>query len=148
MAKVIVSLLLGLLLFSCSETSYRITGNIDAQVASDKTGNVESILQEFGIIAEYALIIADDGTAFFISENSFSEIEINSKKGKFNSGSSNLPPVCNLNNIIEICVYNSDFPVENHQTPFSVRMNDFEFLGENSRKGHFVKKYRLKGSNQ
>jgi len=144
MAKLISFLLLGLLLFSCSETGYQITGNISEQTVSTQSGKLEEILLEKDIKAEYILFIASDGTAFFISEKSIPEINIIRQKDKYNTETSSLPPVCNLNDITEICISNSDFPLENYQTPFSIRMNDFELLGESSKDGYFVRKYKLK----
>ncbi|MFC1898177.1 hypothetical protein ACFLYJ_01255 [Candidatus Cloacimonadota bacterium] len=144
MGKIVSLILTGFLLFACSQSNYKITGNIINRISLNQSGYLADILQESNIEAEYILVIAADGTAFFVSEASFSEIKIISEKGEFNSESSSLPPVSNLNNIIEICVYNSDFPVENYLTPFSKRMNNFKLIGENSKNGHHVRKYKLR----
>ncbi|MDO9576551.1 MAG: hypothetical protein Q7J16_01570 [Candidatus Cloacimonadales bacterium] len=143
MGKIVVFILTGIFLFSCAQPGIKITGNIDEQITVNQSGNLAEILQKYNIQAEYILVVAADGTAFFVSDNSLTEIEISQKNGKFNSDTASLPPVCNLNNIIEICVYNSDFPLVDHQTPFSERISQFEFLGESSKDGHFVRKYKL-----
>ena len=142
MARLIVFLLIGLFPFSCSQSQITITGNIQENIIITETGNLAEIFESKNISAEYILVIAVDGTAFFISEKSISELEIVKEKGKFQTETTILPPVCNLNNITEICVYVSDFALEEYQTPFSKRISEFELLGENSREGHFVRKYK------
>ncbi|MCF7794496.1 MAG: hypothetical protein K9N09_04275 [Candidatus Cloacimonetes bacterium] len=147
MARIAVLLIVIILLSGCSGSGILITGNIAGRQVLRQTGNLSEILQQKEIPAEYALVIAADGTAFFISERSFSEIKIAKEKGKFNSTSKTLPPVCNLKNIVEICIYYSEYPVIDNKTPFSSRLEDFEFFGQNSKNDHFVRKYRLKEKN-
>ena len=147
MAKLIIFLLAGIILISCTQPKIAITGNLENSKTISANGNLAEIFEKAEIEAEYILVIASDGTAFFVSEKSISEIEITREKGNFNSKTSSLPPVCNLNNIVEICVYNSDFTQENQHNPFAERIAEFEFLGESSKAGHFVRKYKLKQEN-
>jgi len=142
MARSIV--LLGLILFicSCSNPHIRITGNLAEFSTIDETGNLAEILESNNVTAEYILVVAADGTAFFVSSKSISALQITKKNNEFHTLTTTLPPVCNLNNIKEICVYISDFPREDDHTPFSARIAQFEFLGENSRDGHLVRKYK------
>ena len=148
MARVIYLILAGVFLFGCSQSQIKISGNLDQKTHLNQTGNLAEILSDKDIEAEYLLLIAADGTAVFLSERSLGEIRI-SKSGKtFNSRSDVLPPVCSLNDLKEICIYFSNYPLTDHQTPFSLRMQDFRFLGESSQSGHYVRKYKLKGSQE
>jgi hypothetical protein len=142
MAKLITFLLLGLLFFSCSQSQITIIGNIQENIIITETGNLAEIFESKNVTTEYILIIAADGTAFFISEKSIGELDLIKEKGIFQTETSTLPPVCNLNNITEICIYNSDFSMTNYETPFSKKLSEFELLGENSRECHFVRKYK------
>lgn len=144
MAKITIFVFVVILLVGCAQTGIQITGNIAKQKVLRQTGNLAEVFHQNDISAEYALVIAADGTAFFISEKSFPEIDLIVEDGKINSSSASLPPVCNLNNIKEICLYNSNFPLTHHQTSFSLRISDFEFLGQSARNDHFVRKYKLK----
>ena len=92
-------------------------------------------------------MIGSDGTAVFLSRNSFPEITINKENRKWNCSTEILPPVCNIYNLKEICIFKSFFSekitVQNENLhPFAVRMRDFEFLGESQKNGHTVRKYR------
>jgi hypothetical protein len=138
----ILSLLLMLLLGCSSPSNYTITGNVDRDISATSTGALDKVFEQIGIEAEYALIVASDGTSVLLSERSFPLIEIVKKRGKFGTIAEQLPPVCSLNNIGEIIVYHRSYPMENYLTPFSSRMKEFEFLGESSKGDHFVRKYK------
>jgi len=143
MEKIAILSLLLLLLLSCSTPgNYTVTGNIDRDISATSTGTLDKIFEQIGIEVEYALIVASDGTSVLLSERSFPLIEIVKKQGRFSTIAEQLPPVCSLNNIGEIIVYNHSYPMENYLTPFSTRMKEFEFLGESSKDDHFVRKYR------
>ncbi len=144
MAKIIIILISLIVLISCSPKKYLISGNIEAPLKSSETGFLDEVLNEQNIRAEYVLLITSDGIAVLLSERSFPLIKIAKEGSRFQTSSSYLPPVSNLNDLIEISIYNSDHPLQNFYTPFSSRMNDFQFLGESSRDGHFVRKYQLK----
>ncbi len=145
MARLIFIILAVVFFFGCYQSQIEVSGNIERKVFLNQTGNLLEILHSKAIVAEYLLLIATDGTAVFICEKSFSELEIIRKKGKFATQTGSLPPVCNLNEIKEICIYNSSYPLSDHQTPFSLRLQEFQFLGESSQAGHYVRKYKLKG---
>ncbi len=132
-----------LLLVGCSRSGYLLTGNLTEEVVVSQIGILSNILED----AEYALLIGSDGTAVFLSQNSFPEITINKENGKWNCSTEILPPVCNIRNLKEICIFKPFFgekiTVENEELhPFAVRMRDFEFLGEAQKNGHIVRKYR------
>ena len=132
-----------LLLTSCGRSGYLLTGNLTEESVVSYSGVLSNILGD----AEYALLIGSDGTAVFLSDNSFPEITINKENRKWNCSTEILPPVCNIRNLKEICIFKSFFgkkiKVENENLhPFAVRMRDFEFLGESQKNGHTVRKYR------
>ena len=131
------------LLTGGSKTGYLLTGNINEVSSSSQEGILAEILHD----VEYVLLIGSDGTAVFLSESSFPKIIINKENGNWNCSSDILPPVCNIYNLKEICIFKSFFEkkikVENETlNPFAVRMRDFEFLGESQKNGHTVRKYR------
>jgi len=142
MGKIIIVLAL-LSLVACSPGGYRLSGNIDSEFQTKQTGNLKEILAYYELEAEYALLIASDGIAVLISEPSFSLIEIYSESKKINTRSDLLPPVSNLNDLNEIVIYNWNYPLTGSHTPFSLRLLEFNFLGESSRNGHSVRKYNL-----
>ncbi len=132
-----------LLLTGCSRSGYLLTGNINDVLSVSQEGILSEILQH----TEYALLIGSDGTAVFLSQKSFPEITIHKENKKWNCSTEILPPVCNIRNLKEICIFKSFFSdkiiVENENLhPFAVRMRDFEFLGESQKNGHTVRKYR------
>lgn len=143
MAKIKLISLLLCVLFACSSGFYEITGNIDTTIKTNRSADLSEIFEENGLQPEYALLIASDGTAVLVSERSFPHLIISRDRRSFQSGSDLLPPVTNLRDLSEICIYSSDFPLQDNQTPFSIRIRDFELLGESSRNGHYVRKYRL-----
>jgi hypothetical protein len=144
MVKKFFYLLIAILfLTGCGRSGYLLTGNITEESVVSQRGILSNILED----AEYALLIGSDGTAVFLSENSFPEITIHKESGKWNCSTDILPPVCNIRNLKEICIFKSFFgkkiQVENEDLhPFAVRMRDFEFLGESQKNGHTVRKYR------
>ncbi len=132
-----------LLLTGCGRPGYLLTGNISEELIISRSGVLSEILED----AEYALLISSDGTAVFLSENSFLEIAIQKENGKWNCSTEILPPVCNIRDLQEICIFKSyhdgKITVQNENLhPFAVRMRDFEFLGESQKNGYTVRKYR------
>ena len=132
-----------LLLTGCGKTGYLLTGNVNEVLSISQEGVLSNILED----AEYALLIGSDGTAVFLSRNSFPEITINKENGGWNCSTEILPPVCNIRNLKEICIFKPFFgekiTVGNEELhPFAVRMRDFEFLGESQKNGYIVRKYR------
>ena len=144
MVKKIFYLLFAILLLTgCGRSGYLLTGNINEVLSVSRSGVLSVILED----AEYALLVGSDGIAVFLSENSFPEITIQKENGKWNCSTEILPPVCNIRNLKEICIFKSFFgkkiKVENENLhPFAVRMKDFKFLGESQKNGHTVRKYR------
>lgn len=135
-----LSFVLLLLLFSCTNPSLDLIGNISAETAISKSDNLQKILQESAPKAEYALIIGKDGTAVLITENSFSHLILQISNGCWNSSAADLPPVCNIKDIAAICIYQPEFT--DSINSFSSILERFEFLGESSKAGHFVRKYK------
>ncbi|MCF7858130.1 MAG: hypothetical protein K9N07_02235 [Candidatus Cloacimonetes bacterium] len=135
------SILLSLLLWfaSCSPPGILISGNIDYTTFIHQNGKLNNLLQTLSPAAEYALIIGSDGTAVLVTAKSFSEIEIYKKADRWFSKTEKLPPVCNIKDIKEICVY-SQVPAEYNS--FEERFKDFEFLGQSSKNDHYVRKYK------
>jgi hypothetical protein len=136
-------LIMILLLTGFGRSGYLLTGNISEVLSVSQEDVLSEILQD----AEYALLVGSDGTAVFLSENSFTKIIINNESGKWNCSTDILPPVCNILNLKEICIFKSFFgkkiTIENENLhPFAVRMRDFEFLGESQKNGHTVRKYK------
>ena len=132
-----------LLLIGCGRSGYLLTGNINEVLSISRSGILSKIIGD----AEYALLVGSDGTAVLLSESSFSEITIKKENRKWNCSTEILPPVCNIRNLKEICIFKSFFEkkikIENENLyPFAVRMRDFEFLGESQKNGHTVRKYR------
>ena len=144
MVKNFGSLLITILLLTvCGRSGCLLTGNLTEESLVSRSGVLSNILGD----AEYALLIGSDGTAVFLSQNSFPEITIHKKIGKWNCSTDILPPVCNIRNLKEICIFKSysdkKMTIENEDLhPFAVRMKDFEFLGESQKNGHIVRKYR------
>ena len=133
-----------LFLISCSSTNLELTGDIDENQFISHSGNLQKILSESAPKAEYALIIGIDGTAVLLTERSFNEVEIQQIKGNWISSVIDLPPVCNIKNIAEICLYQPNFSDSEKLDSFSRIISEFEFLGESSRSDQFVRKYKRK----
>jgi hypothetical protein len=144
MARLILFSLLICFVFSCSSPSLYFSGNLAEDIPVVNAGNLAEIFQDLDIKPEYTLFIARDGTAFLISEKSFSHVYLQKDKNGFHSRSEVLPPVCNLNDLKEISLFVSNFNIKDGKTPFNEKIDRFDFLGENSRNGHWVRKYKLR----
>lgn len=139
MVKRVSILFFILSLFACSSNNLILTGNIKVGAEISNEGRLNEMLNEIAPSVKYALLIGSDGTAALITSRSFSKIHIQNDKNEWNSKAINLPAVCNIRNLKEICVYSSTSSNNNH---FSDRLNDFEFLGQSSKNGYFVRKYK------
>jgi len=132
-------------LISCSSKGYIITGNIDSTISTRQTGRLDNILKQNAVDAEYVLLIAYDGVAVLLTEQSIPYLNIVKQQGRFNSYSGNmLPPVCDLNDLREIYVYRTEYSLNEGHTPFSLRMQDLKYLGESAKSEHVVRKYQVK----
>ena len=136
------SIALLFLLVACSSVSLELIGDIDDNQHILKSGNLRETLSDKAPKAEYALIIGKDGTAALLSEKSFHQVEIVLEKGNWNSSAPKLPPVCNIKNIDSICIYQPGFSDSEIDSSFSKIISEFQFLGESSKAGHFVRKYK------
>ncbi|MEA2096688.1 MAG: hypothetical protein U9P73_08380 [Candidatus Cloacimonadota bacterium] len=128
-----------LFLFACSSNNLMLTGNIKVGTKINNQGRLDEILKDIAPSAKYALLIGLDGTAALITSRSFSKIHIQNDKNEWNSKADDLPAVCNIRNLKEICIYSR---TSNKDNRFSDRLNDFEFLGQSSKNGYYVRKYR------
>ncbi|RLC57335.1 MAG: hypothetical protein DRH89_03775 [Candidatus Cloacimonadota bacterium] len=142
MVKRVSILFFILSLFACSPKNLIVTGNIVDGAEISNEGRLNEILNEITPSVKYALLIGSDGTAALITSRSFSKIHIQRDKDGWNSKADNLPAVCNIRNLKEICVYTRTSIENNH---FSDRLNDFEFLGQSSKNGYFARKYKELG---
>ncbi len=143
-----------ILVFGCNKSELQISGNVDKNYKIQKSGNLKNILENISKDIEYAFLIGKDGTAAYISEPSFSNIQIQKKGLEWFSYTDSLPDFCNIKNLTEICVYqtkaeNSLFVLNNDEqiekiTPFSARVKEFELLGISTKNNHFAKKYSWK----
>ena len=139
MVNRVSALFLILSLFACSPNNLILTGNIEAGTKISSEGRLDEILEDIVPSAKHALLIGSDGTAALITSRSFSKIYIQKDKNDWNSKVNNLPAVCNIRNLKEICIYSKTSSENNN---FSVRMNDFEFLGQSSKNGYYARKYK------
>jgi len=130
-------------LSSCAHDNLIITGNINTGIEITEEGALNELLADLAPHAKYALIVGSDGTAALITSRGFSNVYIKHMKNSWNSISENLPAVSNINAIKEICVYKKYFP----KNQFAERLNDFEFLGQISKNGYYVRKYKEMGVN-
>jgi hypothetical protein len=143
MAKIVLASTFLLFVLCCRAQSYFIAGDLSKPITSRATASLEEVFNEFDLKVEYALIVASDGTAVLLSQRSFSQLQIIKRKSKFHSMSETLAPVTGLYDIAEISV--SLINGENNPTQkrFSLRMREFEFLGESSANDYLVRKYKL-----
>ena len=139
MVREISILFLVLSLFACSPNNLILTGNIEAETKISSEGRLDEILEDIVPSAKYALLIGSDGTAALITSRSFSKIYIQKDKKGWNSKTDDLPAVCNIRNLNEICIYSR---TSNSNNRFSDRLNDFEFLGQSSKNGYYARKYK------
>ncbi|NQT65354.1 MAG: hypothetical protein HQ554_04155 [FCB group bacterium] len=128
-----------ILLVACSTNNLVLTGNIKTKSEISNEGRFDEILNEIAPSAKYALLIGSDGTAALVTSRSFSKIYIQKDDNEWNSKSDKLPAFCNIRDLNEICVYSR---TSNEINNFSERMNDFEFLGQSSKNGHYARKYK------
>lgn len=142
MVKRVSILFFILSLFACSQNNLIVTGNIVDGAEISNEGRLDEILEDIVSSAKYALLIGSDGTAALITSRSFSKIHIQRDKDGWNSKANNLPAVCNIRNLKEICVYSRTSIENNH---FSDRLNYFEFLGQSSKNGYYARKYKELG---
>ena len=139
MVKRISILFLILSLFACSSKNLILTGNIDGRAEISSVGRLDEILESIAPSAKYTFLIGYDGTAVLITSQSFSKIYIHKDNKGWYSKADNLPAVCNIKNLKEICVYTKTSRKNNR---FADRLNDFEFLGQSSKNGYYVRKYK------
>ena len=139
MVKRVSILFFILSLFACLPNNLIVTGNIVDGAEIDNEGRLDEILEEIAPSVKYALLIGSDGTAALITSRSFSKIHIQNDKNEWNSKADNLPTVCNIRNLKEICIYSK---TSNNVNRFSERLNDFEFLGQSSKNGYYARKYK------
>ena len=132
-----------LFLFACSPNNFILTGNIEAGTRISSEGRLDEILEDIVPSAKYALLIGSDGTASLITSRSFSKIYIQKEKKGWNSKTDDLPAVCNIRNLKEICIYSR---ISSSNNRFSDRLNDFEFLGQSSKNGFYARKYKERNS--
>ena len=125
--------------FACSPNNLILTGNIEDDATISSEGKLDEIFSDITPSAKYALLIGSDGTAALITSRSFSKIYIQKDRNIWNSNAKDLPAVCNIRNLKEICIYSRTSSNNNH---FSDRLNDFEFLGQSSKNGYYVRKYK------
>ena len=130
-------------LFACAPNDLIFTGDIESGTVISSEGRFDEILINLAPSAKYALLIGSDGIAALITSRSFSEIYIQKDKNGWNSKTDNLPTVCNIRNLKEICIYSR---TSNEINNFSERMNDFEFLGQSCKNGYYVRKYKERDS--
>jgi len=128
-----------LFLFACSSNNLILTGNIQHGTKISSEGRLDEILNEIAPSAKYALLIGSDGTAALVTSRSFSMIYIQKGDKVWNSKTENLPVVCNIRKLKEICIYTNTSSADNS---FSDRMNDFTFLGQSSKNGYYARKYK------
>jgi len=128
-----------LLLIACSTNNLVLTGNIKTKAEISSEGRLDEILNEIALSAKYALLIGSDGTAALVTSRSFSMIYIQKGDKVWNSKTENLPVVCNIRKLKEICIYTNTSSADNS---FSDRMNDFTFLGQSSKNGYYARKYK------
>ncbi|MCK5050604.1 MAG: hypothetical protein KAS53_02605 [Candidatus Cloacimonetes bacterium] len=139
MVNRVSALFLILSLFACSPNNLILTGNIEVGTKISSESRLDEILKDIAPSAKYALLIGSDGTAALITSRSFSKIYIQKNKKDWNSKVDGLPAFCNIRNLKEICIYSKTSSENNN---FSVRMNDFEFLGQSSKNGYYARKYK------
>ncbi len=126
-------------LFSCSTNNLILTGNVQEGTIINSNVRFDEILNSIAPSAQYALLVGSDGTAALITSRSFSKIYIQKDRKCWNSRADDLPAVCNIRNLKEICIY-SKTSSENNK--FSMRLNDFEFVGQSSKNGFHARKYK------
>ena len=139
MVRIVLIVTLVLFIFACSSNNLVLSGNIKSKVVISNEGRLDEILNEITPSAKYVLLIGSDGTAVLVTSRSFSKIYIHNNNEIWNSKADNLPAVCNIRNLKEICIYRKTSNNHNH---FSERLNDFEFLGQSSKNGYYVRKYK------
>ena len=139
MVKYLFLAVLSLLLLACAQDDLIITGNINTGIKITGEGKLDELLHELAPHSKYALIIGSDGTAALLTSRSFSEVYIQHVETTWNSVSENLPAVSNINVIKEICVYQRETTNDNY---FAERLSGFEFLGQSSKNGYYVRKYK------
>ena len=122
-------------LFACAPNDLIFTGDIESGTVISSEGRFDEILINLAPSAKYALLIGSDGIAALITSRSFSEIYIQKDKNGWNSKTDDLPAVCNIRNLKEICIYSR---TSNEINNFSERMNDFEFLGQSCKNGYYA----------
>jgi len=127
-----------LIIWHLTINALEFTGNIQESTDLMNDTNLNELINTIAPEADYALLIGFDGTAALITSRSFQMIEIVKQDSVWNSVTEDLPAVCNIRNLKEICIYLKT----NGPNKFSKRLNDFEFIGQSSKNGHFVRKYK------
>jgi len=139
MVKRVLVIFFILSLFACSTNNLILTGNVKEGTIINSNGRFDEILNSIAPSAKYALLIGSDGTAALITSRSFSKIYIQKEKKDWNSKADDLPAVCNIRNLKEICIYSR---TSSNNNRFSDRLNDFKFIGQSSKNGYYVRKYK------
>lgn len=139
MVKYLSIAILIVFLSSCAQDNLLVTGNINTGMKITEEGTLDELLRDLAPHAKYALIIGSDGTAALLTSRSFSKVYIQHVKNTWNSVSVDLPAVTNINAVKEICIYQRETTNDNY---FAKRLNDFEFLGQSSKNGYYVRKYK------
>jgi type I phosphodiesterase/nucleotide pyrophosphatase len=151
--KTLKLLLFSLLLLSCAQKGLKFTGNISEPVNLQESSNLYDFLKEQNIAAEYALLSGNDGTAAYVFNNSFQNIDLIRIKQKWHSQSYDLPEVVNINDLSHVSLFvrdhNNSLNIlrETGQidiiTPFEAELAQYDFLGKSSKNDHSVRKFKF-----
>jgi hypothetical protein len=130
----------------------QILGNVVKPYTLREGGNLDSLLTQTAPGTAEALLIASDGTAVRLYRDTFAQIRIEPSNNGWESRGDNLPPVCDLNNIVAIAVERSNRifalrlldGLEETEviTPYAAVMKQFAIEGTSSRNGKYVTKYK------
>ena len=145
MVKLASIVVIVLIFIACSPSNLILTGNIEANTKITYEGKFDEILDVVAPNAKYALLIGTDGTAVLLTSQSFSNIYIQKNNSVWDSKATNLPAVCNIRNLKEICIYSR---IPNNNNNFADRLNNFEFLGQSSKNGYYIRKYKERSGDQ
>ncbi len=150
-----VRLLLFLFFLSISllHATPELSGDLGGKYELSVAGNLQTIINTVAPLCDAALLIGEDGTSVLIPAYAFKQVTLSVQYGKWNSVAPLLPPVAKIRNIQEICLQQIpakySINIQNSQrtivvSPFQFILSQYKFLGDSSKNGYLLSKYKLK----
>ena len=129
-----------------------ITGNVPVGSIIERKGCLEDILIELDIDADAVLLIGADSTTAYIEKSTLKMVFLHPSDDSWLAYSPSLPPVCNIKNLSEVCIFQSfwqnSLAIDDKIfTPFSWKLAYLKKNANSEKNGYHAIKYLPSGTN-